>query len=155
KGADLDIHVIRQEKHVRKYKRGLKSYTQKSAYLGYLLSFLWMCVLTGVNVILLPMIGYQAAGAVFLVGILASSLFLRRGPIFLATRLFFLVWFFLFIPNKEVRNYEDVALIFLFFMTAAITGILVDRARRNKEILEKKEAYTQGLYDIVRSIVRQ
>jgi len=91
---------------------------------------------------------------VFLLGILSLSLFYRKGPIFLATFLYTLIWIFFFLPYQEIEKVsnEDMILIVFYFLTAIFTGLLTDRAKNHKEMLEKRERSLEILYDIVRNI---
>lgn len=153
--SDIDVHVMRQEPisskhHIQSFKISLPE-----QFGPYIWALAWVLLLTGFNWISLPIIGYKVAGVVFLLGILSLSLFLKKGPIFFAAILYAFIWSIFFTPPGEMYfnlSNEDSALLILYFLTAIATGILVDRARENKEMLSEREASAQALYEIVRQI---
>ncbi len=149
--ADIDIHVIRQEGlEANNYKK-LFSFPVTEPFKTYILVFSCVFLLTGLNWFILPYIGYKIIGVIFLIGILALSLFFKKGPIFFASILYAIAWKLFFIPPGGqflVASNEDLALLALYVLTAIATGILVGRAREHKEMLAKSEASTRVLYDI-------
>ncbi len=153
----VDIHVIKQDKlwTPRFRRRSIEAASELTQ--GYSYTFAVLCVLlmTGASWLLLPMLGYRIIGFIFLLSILFLSLFVKKGPIFLASVLYAIVWSFLFIPTFDdniVFFREDHALLALYLLTAVVTGILTDRAREHKEMLDRRETWTQALYEIVRYI---
>ena len=153
--SDIDVHVIRQEKAITTYGKKLKALPSSIPYYSYLFILLAVAVLTGINWLLLPWIGYKVVGVIFLMGILFLSLFFKTGPLFFASILYALIWMFLFIPpigEFRVTSFEDSALVILYFATAMATGILVGRAREHRDMLIKREESTQALYDIMKQI---
>lgn len=153
--SDIDIHVIRQEPWSKSSRKKVVPFTIQKDYFPYLSVFFFVCLLSGINWLILPYIGYKVAGTFFLLGILFLSLFFRKGPIFFATCLYAMNWLFFFVPPQfqfQLLNQEDTAILVLYFLTAVVTGALVDRAREHKDMLAKREESTQALYDIVRKI---
>ena len=152
--SEIDLHVIRQ---TITYKPKLGKWRLPiftGQYISYLLALFFVLGLALSNWLLLPIIGYRVTGGVFLLGLLAMSLLFRKGPVFLASILYALIWGFLFIPlvkgSKPLS--EDIIILILYFITAVCTGILTDRARRHSEILAKRERTTEVLYEIVHEI---
>lgn len=155
-GSDLDLHVIRQEHHLTHQKKKLHVYLPKKEIYSYIYVFFWVCFLTLFSHFASSLIGYKIVGVIFLLGILASSLFLRKGPILFGAILSAVIWDFFFVPPVEgfkIASYEDRAFFILFILTALVMGVLVDRARLQKELLAKKERYTRALYDVLQKIV--
>lgn len=153
--TDIDVHVIRQEPLTAKYRRKFILFPGWEQLNSYVFIFLCVCLLTGVNWMLLPFIGYKVIGVIFLISILLLSLFFKKGPIFIASLLYAIVWDVFFIPpigQFEITSNEDTALLVLYVLTSVATGILVDRAREHKEMLVKSEESVRALYDIVRQI---
>lgn len=153
--GDIDIHVMGEEPTKAKLRMKFATFPTKFDLYPYFITFLFVCLLTGINWLLLPYIGYKVVGVIFLMGILFLSLFFKKGPIFFASILYGLIWGFLFIPpsfGSSIASNEDAAVLVLYFLTAIATGILVDRERENKKMLEKREESAQTLYDIVRKI---
>jgi two-component system sensor histidine kinase KdpD len=149
--SDIDVHVIRQDGLTVKYHKKVFSFPVQVQMTPYVLVFFYVCLITAVNWFLLPFIGYKIIGVIFLIGILALSLFFKKGPVFFGSILYAFAWDFFFIPpigQFIIASNEDLALVALYVVTAIVTGILVDRAREQKEMLAKNEASTQMLYDI-------
>lgn len=155
-GSDLDLHVIRHEHHLTLQKKKLKVFLPKKEIYSYMYVFIWVWLLAFFSFLVFPWIGYKIAGVIFMLGTLASSLFLRKGPIYFGAICSAVVWSLFFLPSKDgnvIFSYEDRAFLVLFALTAMTIGILVDRARKQKELLAKKESYTRALNDILQKIL--
>lgn len=150
--TDIDVHVIRQSADIPPYKKRLFKRGAGFQFGPYFLSFCFVMFFTIFNWFLIPYVDYQVIGFIFLISILILSLFLKKGPIIFATILYACIWAYFFIPLHGKYSFTDLALLILYFFTAIITGILIDRARERKEILVKRDASTQAIYDIVRTI---
>lgn len=153
--TDIDVHVIRQNGLTAKYHDKFFSFPVPEHTTPYFLVFFYVCLLTGINWFLLPLIGYKIIGVIFLIGILSLSFFFKKGPIFFASLLYAFAWDFFFIPpigQFNIASNEDLALLALYVLTAIATGILVDKARLQKEMLAKNEASARELYDIGQQI---
>lgn len=153
--GDVDIHVVGEGPRTRYFRKRLIRLPLRGQLVSYLITLACVLLIAGINWLLLPYIGYKIVGVFFLIGILALSLFFRKGPVFFASILYALIWNYFFIPPRESLNIdtqEDIAVLALYFLTAISTGILVDRARENKKMLEKREVAAQTLFQIVREI---
>lgn len=152
--TDIDIHLVKQENLLKKSAKGLVSLSFEQPLYPYLYVLIFVLSLTGISWFLYSVVDYRAIGFFFLIGILLLSLFFKKGPIFLASILSAIIWTLLIPPLGDftITEYDDIGLVILFVLTAMITGILVDRAREQKEMLAKREDSIQGLYNIVRQI---
>lgn len=153
--SDIDLHVIRQTLFSKGYGKRF-SWPKLSLEISpYLIVFACVMALSLLSWYGLSFIGYKVVGFVFLLGILFMSLFFRKGPIFFGSILYAFIWGFFFIPSQsdfgETSN-EDLVLLAFYLLTAIFMGILTDRARKNKELLAKREKSIEVLYDIVREI---
>lgn len=153
--SDIDLHVIRQTLFSKKYGKRLswpKMSLQISPYLIVLGTVFALSLFSWYS---LAFIGYKVVGFLFLLGILILSLFFRKGPVFFGSILYAVIWGVFFIPTQtptaETSN-EDLILLAFYLLTAIFMGILTDRARKNKELLAKREKSIEVLYDIVRKI---
>lgn len=149
--TDIDVHIIRQESLTAKTHRFNFSSPNSEQITPYVFVFLYVCLLNTINWFLLSTIGYKVIGVIFLIGILSLSFFFRKGPIFFASILYAFAWDFFFIPPAGqliIASNEDLALLALYVLTAIVIGILVDKARTQKEMLAKNEASTRLLYNI-------
>jgi len=149
---DIDIHMVRQEQQLTTHRKKLRATVKTNHYSSYLFVFFYVGLLALLNFMIYPVVGYQVIGEIFFIGILALTLFFKKGPIFFATLLFSLIWFFFFIPDEFKFSIESILLLLLFFMTAITTGILVDRYRTHQEMLAKREEQSLALYRIIREI---
>lgn len=152
---NVDLHVVKQEQEITKQRNRLIASPKEHLGKNYLLAALCVILFAGFNWLLLPYIGYKVIGFLFLIGILLLSLFFRKGPILLASFLYAIIWDVFFVPplfQLHIHDYEDLALLALYLLTAISTGILVDRARINREMLIKREESTEALYEIVRTL---
>lgn len=155
-GSDVDLHVIRHEHHLTLQKKKLHVHLPKKDIHSYIFVFLWVCFLTLLSVMLENVYGYKLVRFIFLLGVLSSSLFFRKGPILFGSVLSMLVLDYFFIDPRDsfkIASFDDRAFIAILFLSALITGILVDRARLQKVILAKKERYTRALNDVLQKIV--
>lgn len=154
--ADVDVHVLRQDVPSVNYRKKTFKFSLGKHSPSYLLVLLYVCLLTGLNWLLLPMVGYKIVGVIFLVAILTLSLFVKKGPIFFASILYAFSWGIFFVPpinEIEIQHQEDLALLVIYVLTAIATGILVDRAREHQEMLAENEASARMLYDIGQQVI--
>jgi two-component system, OmpR family, sensor histidine kinase KdpD len=153
--SDIDIHLTREDVAEEQVKGKRKLSFSYSQIVPYVYVTLFVLLLSVVNWLLLPWISYQIVGFLFLLGILTLSLFYKKGPIFFASCLYALIWDYFFIPpvgTFVITSKEDTMLLALYFSTAVITGILIDRAKTRKELLQRRDLETQALYEIVDEI---
>lgn len=152
--SDIDLHVIRQTLFSKGHGKKWRWPRLTDPLSSYLSVACCVVLLSVFSRFFLSVLSYKVVGFVFLLGILFLSLFFKKGPIFFASILYALIWVIFFIPSQdlELTSNEDVILLVFYFLTAIFTGVLTDRARKNKEMLEKREKSTEILYDIVREI---
>lgn len=153
--SNIDVHVIRAERKPRYTGFHLKWPASRSSWQAYYNTF-WL--LLGVSFFCygaLPYLGYQALGSVFLLSILLVSAFAGRGPILFSAILSALVWNFVFIPPTftfAISASEDLMMVFSFFVTAIVGGLLTSRIRRQEVILQNREQRTRLLYELAQSL---
>lgn len=128
-----------------------------SPRLPYLYIILLTVLLVGLNWLLLPYIDYKISGLIFLGGILFFSLGFTKGPLLLSALIVSLCWAILFVPMNTFlapMNLDDLGLLLMFLLTAGIAGILIDRTREHRDMLERREKSIQALYEIVNHILQ-
>jgi two-component system sensor histidine kinase KdpD len=151
--SDIDLHVIRQTLFSKTGQSKWKWLRLNDPFSAYLSVAVFVVLLSLLGWFLLSFFSYKVVGFVFLLGILFLSLFYKRGPSFFASILYALIWTFFFLPeNAFEKNRDDLILLAFYLLTAVFTGVLTDRARKHKEMLEKREKSLEILYDIVRDI---
>lgn len=114
-------------------------------------------ILGGVSVIglgVLPFLGYRSVGIMYLLTVAILALFVRRPSVWIASFVAGILWNFLFIPKMPGESVapEDLLLISTFIATAAITGNLMARLRRNQSMLSLREQRASSLYSLARQI---
>jgi two-component system sensor histidine kinase KdpD len=153
--SDIDIHIIRQELALTKVRKKIIAFNRKKNSYAYFGAIVTVGLVVLGSWLLWPFIGYKVIGVLFLITILGLSLLLSKGPVFFATVLLGIIWQYFFVPPYGIvafHAYDDLSLLCLFFLTSIATGILVDRSRQRKDILEKREKSALGMYDIIRKI---
>lgn len=155
---DIDIFVIKED-IISSTLESPSPFEFLSDATGY--SYIYIALLTsllaGANWLLLPYIGYKLSGLFFLVCILLFSLGFTKGPLFLSALMVAIYWSTFFVPDLEMMvpsHFEDLAILLLFLFTAGIAGVLVDRAKEQREVLERRERSIQALYEIVNHILQ-
>jgi two-component system, OmpR family, sensor histidine kinase KdpD len=151
----FDVLVLRQDKPGDGPKRRFSWPAPESGFLSYWY-ILWLIgAVSLLNYILDPVIGYRAAGFIFLLSILIISLFVSLGPILFAAVLSTFIWDYFFIPpigKFTIRAPEDVIMGIAYFVVAVVTGTLTHRIRRREQMLRQREERTEILYEIVKAI---
>lgn len=151
KACNVDVHIMRPSSYILTPKKKKKA--EFSNIFSYLHILLWALALTGLNMLVIPYVGYKVAGSFFLVSILLLSFFFKRGPLMCCAVYYALVWHYYFVPQAGSLELSkpDVGSP-LFLLTAFIIGILTNRVKTRQELLLKKERSTQAIYEIVREI---
>jgi len=152
---DIDIHVIRQPEAVKgKFNRGfgLSPESQPKTYAksaGFILAVAFL------NWFLVPLLGYQAIGFIFLLAVLAVGLVTAIGPTMLAAALSATIWNFFFIPpifTFEIHAVGDVMMFLTYFVVASVTGFFAHRLRLQQRALRQREAHAQTLYEVLKAM---
>ncbi len=153
--GDFDVHVLRQEKKVEgRGGRGF-NFEFESALQKYAVVIATVLLIGILNGLLLPVIGYRAAGFIFLFAVLALGLFVSLGPSLVAAVMSALIWDFFFIPpygTFRISAPEDFAMCAAYLVVAIITQTLTHRIRKSEKMLGLREERTRVLYDIVQVI---
>jgi len=94
-------------------------------------------------------IDYRAIALFLIFTVTLMSLWLERGPVFLAAALSALLWNFLFIPplfTFSIARLEDLLILVMYFIIAIVTGILTSRIREKEKALRLREERALVLY---------
>lgn len=152
--SDIDLHVIRQTLFSKSYGKKWKWPRLSDPISSYLIVTCCVVLLSVFSWFFLSVFSYKIVGFVFLLGILFLSLFFKKGPIIFASILYALIWIVFFLPDVDFKSTlnEDIILLVLYLLTAVITGVLTDRAKQHKQMLEKREKSLEILYNIVGEI---
>lgn len=120
------------------------------------ISDFWKTVVMGlivsiVNYLLVPYLGYEAIGFVFLLAVLILSLFVSFVYIVLFAVVSALAWNLLFIPPTGtfvIANPTDIIMSVVYIITAIVTGYLTSKIRRDERLLAVREARTDTMHRI-------
>ncbi|MGZ3633404.1 MAG: DUF4118 domain-containing protein [Parachlamydiaceae bacterium] len=153
---DLDIFVVKEAATSMSIRRSFQKINENEPLIEYLYITLLMFAIGGISWTLLPYLGYKLIGLIFLLGILCCSLIFKKGRLLASALVGAAIWSGPFIPpfnSFYVEAPEDIALIILYVVTAAVGGILVDRIREQRTMLIRREETSQAVYEIVHHIL--
>ena len=154
---DIDIHIIQQQTA----QKQIENFTWigfNSPIAHYWYSLIFVFLVTLITYFIQNVIGYQAVGFVFLLGVLSISLIFNLGPILFTAFISTVLWDLFFIPpfgTLHISNPADIMMCIAYFITAAVTGILTSRIRKQKKILKERSEKTQLLYEISKYLVSE
>ena len=155
---EIDIHVIHNDEvKFKTTTRGFR-FSLNSPVQHYVYSFIFVMALALLSYFLQNYIGYEAIGFIFLLGVLLISLSFNFGPIVFTAVISTLTWNLLFIPpigTFHIYKSTDFMICIVYFIAAAITGILTNRVRKQQKVLRERGEKTQVLYEISRTIVSE
>lgn len=128
-------------------------------------SFLWQEYLTALAVVVAvtllslavgELTGYWAVALIYLFSVIVLSIFLNRGPVFVAATLSALTWNFLFIPPKYtfiIATLPDTLMFGMYFVIALVTGHLTSSLRSQQRDERVRELRASALYRLVRTVI--
>lgn len=153
-GGNIDIYVVPAEPEAaprRPAERAPARWSRPREY-GEAVAAVAVLSLLGQ---LLPGDTYLAVGLAFLLGVVALSLRLGRGPVLAAGVLSALVWNLLFIPPRftfQISRVEDAALFGTYFVVAVILGQLTARIRAQARNERLREERATALFELTRAL---
>lgn len=152
---EVDIHVTSLEPEKPPQEAKPLSFRFVTGPSSYFKTLLYILVLTLLNHWLVPYVGYQTIGFIYLLGIMALSLFTGIGPVIFGTTLSVLIWNLIFVnkygPQHQTEP-ENIAFFIAFILTALFSVILIRRIRHREDMLRRREENNQAIYEIVRII---
>ncbi len=154
--GEIDIHVMEPGLEAKGYKRKLVSSPDfSSSYKNYIFAA-WV-VLTTVF-LCIPIsaaVGYQSISFILLFVLLVLSMFLRLGPVLLASTVSAILWNFFFIPPEytiKITQPEDFLAFCMFFIVVLVTGTLTSRVRKQERLTRKREEKTNALFHLTNQL---
>lgn len=153
--GDIDVYVVTGDDPA--HPQGSHPPGERLVTHSHWRSYLWTCIILGVityvNFLLAPYIGYQSVGLLELFVVLLIAVFLGRGPALLAATLSALSWNFLFIEPRftfVISHAQDIIIFVLYFVIAAITGNLTARIRDQEKNARANADRAMSLYTLAR-----
>ncbi len=123
------------------------------------LSYFWAMVVvlgcTGLSVLLSPLFGPTNLVMIYMLGVVAVSLWLGRGPSILATILGVVVFDFCFVPPQWTLAVRDTEYFFTFLVmlvTGLVISTLTARVQFQAEAARHRERRTAALYAMSREL---
>ncbi|MEO5721822.1 MAG: DUF4118 domain-containing protein [Chthoniobacterales bacterium] len=116
---------------------------------GYIAGIVGVAFLTLACWLVTPITGYPAISLIYLLGVLFSGMFLRRGPVLLVAALSALAWNFLFIPplfTFHIDKVQDGLMFVTCFVVALTIGSLTSRLRAREQAEREREQRATALY---------
>lgn len=156
--GDIDVYVMSASSYSSEEVSHLKSSRQftfpfkESGMIFAIALFAWFLASA-----LKPLLGYLAVGFIFLIMVSLSGLFLNWLSVFVLSVLLVLIHNFFFIPPRYtfmIHRPEDILMLVMFFLTAAITGRLTSRLKVKEKHLRDREERTLALYALTRELAK-
>jgi len=153
--GDIDVYVVggvprkksAKSTPVFSFNSGLKKYFSATAFV-IAVNFLSYLIFTETS--------YQTVSLIFLLTISVLPLFnLGAGPILLAALLSALSWNYFFIPPKftfHISKIEDLLMFVMYFIVAAVAGVLSVRIRTQERFVRQREKRTNALYNLTKDL---
>ena len=113
-----------------------------------------IAILTGICWQFAALAGYTMPALVYLLAILLAAIRLNRWPMLLMATLSAFAWNFFFIPPRftlEIRAFEDIILLAMFFAVALSMGHLTSRLRMREVAERRRQAETDALLRVTQS----
>lgn len=154
--GDIDVYVVSGDDSARR-RRTVRLPERHSGWRPYLGAAAAVAAATGINLLLQPVISYEAVALLLLLVVIVLPLYFGRGPVLLAATLSALLWDLLFIPPRFtflINKLEDVLLLVLYFVIALVAGTLTTRLKSQQRLLQRREERTHALYALVREFAQ-
>lgn len=134
--GEIDVYVVTGDEPSDKPNKvalpTLPKIDRHSNWRGYLLAAGAIGLITLVDLLIVPIAGYQLVGLTDLLAVLLVAVYIGRGPALLAAVLSALSWNYLFIEPQltfQISLPQDIALLLLYFAIALFAGNLTARLR--------------------------
>lgn len=124
----------------------------------FVITILFLVIVSIFAWLLMPVIGYRAVGFIFLIGIVALGTLASPSQIFLAAFLSALIWNYFFIPPTLtffIHAPDDIMMCITYLAVAVATGFLAQRIRQHEAAalkakqLEESEKLHQAILNSI------
>jgi two-component system sensor histidine kinase KdpD len=156
--GDIDVVAVQEKGASLKRPRVRLSSYLRAERASVAKMILVIALVTGVNLLALPVIGYRSASILYLLAVIALAFFTDRLAVLVAAGLSALLWDYFFLPPRFtflITKLEDVLMFFLYFVTAAALAFLMSRLRLNQRMLGVRARRMSLLLDFSQSLSRQ
>ncbi len=153
--GDIDVYVVTGDQAGGEGREKASVADARPDVQRYLLSVGIIAVVTAINWLILPLLGYRAVAIVYLLVVSILGTFLGMGPVLLAAASSALLWDFLFIPPQmtlDVSDVGDALMLGMYFVVALVTGTLTARLRAQETAGVRGERRATALYTLAREL---
>jgi two-component system sensor histidine kinase KdpD len=152
---DIDIYVVGHEEESSASARRFRIPEIQSGLAQYVSAALIVLCVALVCIPLASLIGYRTVSFIILFAVSLMPLRLGRGPVLLGAALGALSWDFFYIPpvrTFSIGHIEDVLMLGVFFLVAAVSGTLSARVRAREKAIRQREEKTSALFALTRDL---
>jgi two-component system sensor histidine kinase KdpD len=152
---DIDIYIVGHEEERTTSPHRHRILEVQSGIIQYIFATLIILCVALINIPLARLIGYRTVSLIILFAVSLLPLGFGRGPVLLAAALGALFWNFLYIPpihSFSIGHIEDVLMVGVFFLVAAVSGTLSARVRAREKAIRQREEKTSALFALTRDL---
>jgi two-component system, OmpR family, sensor histidine kinase KdpD len=155
RSQDIDIYIVGHEEESH---RSTNRYWIPKIQSGFPQYFLAAVIVLSAAIICLPFtsfIGYKTISMILLLAVSLLPLRLGRGPVLLGAALGALIWDYFFIPplfTFSIKHLEDVLMLAMFFIVAAVSGTLSARVRAREKAVRQREMRSSALFALTKDL---
>jgi two-component system sensor histidine kinase KdpD len=150
--GDIDIFVVTGDKGEERTSRlSLLQPVSHSSWRQYMVALLVIGIITGIDLLALTWMSYEAVGLTELFAVLLIAVYSGRGPALLAAGVSAITWNFLFITPRftfEITHLQDIILFSMYFIIAILTGNMTSRIRTQERQARYNADRTLALYTL-------
>ncbi|TAL68865.1 MAG: sensor histidine kinase KdpD [Bacteroidetes bacterium] len=153
--GDIDIYVVRGEKHKDSIKEMKFLPEIRSGFKQYLLSVFAIVVVAGICFPFAHYMGYQTVGLLLLFTISLLPLLVGRGPILIAAIVSSILWNYFFIPplfTFHIDSFHDIITLSVNFSVALVMGFLTAKIRAQQKAVKLREETAVAMYNFTDSL---
>jgi two-component system sensor histidine kinase KdpD len=155
KSKDIDVYIVGHEEDNQPQPFLYRIPKIQSGLLQYFIAAIIVLCVAFVCFPLASVIGYRTVSLILLFTISLLPLRMGRGPVLLGAALGALSWDFLFIPplfTFSIGHVEDVLMLAMFFIVAAVTGTLSARVRTREQVVRQREIRSSALFALTKDL---
>ena len=132
-------------------------YTEKdpSTWSVYLITALYVSLVTVSNLGLLSLVNYRDIGMIYLMAVTVGSVFIKNYNVIFASILSGICWNVFFMPPRFtfiVQHHEDILLLMLYLVAGLVIGFFTNKLRKNERILKTEGQRANQLYSITKEL---
>ena len=155
RSQDIDVYIVGHEDESQTPKRRLIIPEIQSGLAQYIIAALIVLSVALACFPLTSVIGYRTISLIILFTVSLLPLRMGRGPVLLSAALGALSWDYFYISplfTFSVGHVEDVLMLAMFFIVAAVTGTLSARVREREKAVRQREMRSSALFALTKDL---